>query len=102
MKPFKRFAFKCDCFKICSDKVKNVFPPDTASFFSSDKGIYLINNDSYENFSDKPSEFYGREIWIYNHSGGNERVGILICSGKGNATIGYCYGGNSLSWNIIK
>lgn len=86
-----------------SNKVKNVFPPDTASFFSSDKGIYLIDNDSYKNFSDKPSEFYGRAIWIYNRSGNNdERVGILICSRKGKAAIGYCYGGNSLSWNIIK
>ena len=85
-----------------SDKVKNVFPPDTTSFFSSDKGIYLINNASYENFSDRPSGFYGRAIWIYNHSGGDERVGILICSGKGNAAIGYCYGDNNFSWNIIK
>lgn len=78
------------------------FPNKTDSFYSSEKGVYFLSTSDYEKFSDKPNGFTGRSVWLYSHYNSNERVGILACSGNGKFAIGYCYGGNSLSWNIIK
>ena len=78
------------------------FPSKPDSFYSSEKGIYFLSTSDYEKLPDKPYGFSGRSIWIYSHYNSNERVGILTCSGNGKFAIGYCFGGNSLSWNIIK
>lgn len=56
----------------------------------------------YKNIPDKPNNFAGRAIWMYNQIGNDERIGLLASSYNGKIAIGYCYGGKSLTWKELQ
>lgn len=81
---------------------KSAFAPNTASFYDSLPGMYFLLDSDYKNLSDKPNGFVGRAIWIYfTSNNSDERIGILAFAGAGQLAIGYCYGGNKLTWKEI-
>lgn len=65
-------------------------------------GIYFLSTANYQKFTDKPNDVIlrGRLIWIYNHSGGDERIGILIFALSEKIIIGRAYGTDQLTWYI--
>lgn len=69
-------------------------------FYDLPAGIYFFNTEKYQKFTDKPGALLGRAIWIYNHGGGNERIGILLCANNSNMFLGRSYGDESLTWVI--
>ena len=72
-----------------------------SSFYDLQAGIYYFNTEDYRNFTDRPGGSSGRAIWIYNHTGGDERIGILLCALGGKTMVGQCYGGTSLTWKEL-
>ena len=76
------------------------FPAGTSSFYSSVSGIYKLTTDNYSTFPDKPDNFAGRAVWIYNSSS-DERIGLLMSSLHGRIAIGYCFGDTKLTWKEL-
>ena len=69
-------------------------------FYDLQAGIYYFNTEDYRKFTDRPGGSSGCAIWIYNHAGGNERIGILMCANNTNMFLGRSYGNASLSWTV--
>ena len=61
----------------------------------------MLTTNDYKNIPDKPESFSGRAIWIYSQAG-DERTGLLISARSGKIAVGYCYGGEKLSWKELQ
>lgn len=70
------------------------------SFYDLSPGIYFFSATHYANFTDKPDSIGGRITWIYNHSNGDERIGLLISANNGTMYVGHSYGKTSLTWKV--
>lgn len=82
-------------------RIYTSIPSGKSTFFDLPSGIYLLMHGYSYPLTDKPKDALGSSIWIYQNSGGDERIGILLTSEAttSHVFIGYQYGGLSkLTW----